>query len=164
MREEWRDIIGYEGYYQISNKGRVFSLPRYIPNSRRMKKGNFMKTYISVGRLRVRFSKDGIYKTKTVNELVYEAFIGISEKPKKHNNGDIKDCSVGNLSLIETCSKYKYVTKDNRKGKRKKRWRAEIRNGKKMRCLGWYLTEIEAKQAIDEFNPRQTVSERSSNR
>ena len=23
--EEWRDIVGYEGYYQISNKGRVKS-------------------------------------------------------------------------------------------------------------------------------------------
>ena len=28
--EEWRDIIGYEGLYQVSNLGRVKSLSRYV--------------------------------------------------------------------------------------------------------------------------------------
>jgi hypothetical protein len=30
MMEEWRDIKGYEGLYQVSNHGRVKSLDRYI--------------------------------------------------------------------------------------------------------------------------------------
>lgn len=30
MKEIWKDIIGYEGYYQISNHGRVRSLDRII--------------------------------------------------------------------------------------------------------------------------------------
>ena len=29
MEEEWRDITGYEGLYQVSNLGRVRSLDRY---------------------------------------------------------------------------------------------------------------------------------------
>ena len=32
--EEWRDIEGYEGYYQVSNKGRVKSLPRQLWNGK----------------------------------------------------------------------------------------------------------------------------------
>ena len=28
--EIWKDIVGYEGYYQVSNLGRVKSLPREI--------------------------------------------------------------------------------------------------------------------------------------
>ena len=27
MKEEWRDIKGFEGYYKISNLGRILSLP-----------------------------------------------------------------------------------------------------------------------------------------
>lgn len=30
--EIWKDIIGFEGYYQISNLGNVRSLDRYIKN------------------------------------------------------------------------------------------------------------------------------------
>lgn len=29
MQEIWKDIPGYEGLYQVSNKGRVKSLERY---------------------------------------------------------------------------------------------------------------------------------------
>ena len=28
MSEEWRDVVGYEGLYQVSNQGRVKSLER----------------------------------------------------------------------------------------------------------------------------------------
>lgn len=28
MKEEWRDIKGFEGYYKISNLGRILSLPK----------------------------------------------------------------------------------------------------------------------------------------
>ena len=41
--EEWRDIKGYEGYYQISNFGRVKSLPRDV-GSNRCKNEIIMKT------------------------------------------------------------------------------------------------------------------------
>lgn len=30
--EEWRDIKGYEGLYQVSNEGRVKSLDKYADN------------------------------------------------------------------------------------------------------------------------------------
>lgn len=30
--EIWKDIVGYEGLYQISNLGRVKSLKRYVPH------------------------------------------------------------------------------------------------------------------------------------
>lgn len=35
MEEEWRDIKGYEGLYQVSNLGRVKTLPREIKRSDR---------------------------------------------------------------------------------------------------------------------------------
>ncbi|ABF57478.1 putative endodeoxyribonuclease [Corynebacterium phage P1201] len=32
--EEWKDINGYEGYYQVSNYGRVRSLDRVVPHAK----------------------------------------------------------------------------------------------------------------------------------
>ena len=32
--EVWRDVTGYEGYYQVSNLGRIKSLDRVIPHPR----------------------------------------------------------------------------------------------------------------------------------
>lgn len=32
MEEIWKDIVGYEGLYQVSNCGRVKSLSRYMNN------------------------------------------------------------------------------------------------------------------------------------
>ena len=40
MQEIWKDIEGYEGLYQVSNLGRVRSLPR------RTTKGKILKTFI----------------------------------------------------------------------------------------------------------------------
>ena len=36
--EEWRDVEGFEGYYQISNQGRVKSLPRFKRKAERILK------------------------------------------------------------------------------------------------------------------------------
>ena len=30
--EEWRNVVGYEGLYEISNKGNIRSLDRYVNN------------------------------------------------------------------------------------------------------------------------------------
>ena len=30
-KEIWKDVVGWEGFYQVSNKGRVRSVDRYVP-------------------------------------------------------------------------------------------------------------------------------------
>lgn len=47
MSEEWRDVVGYEGLYQVSSEGRVKSLERVVKRKdgrRRLQKGRFFKT------------------------------------------------------------------------------------------------------------------------
>ena len=30
MKEEWKDVVGYEGYYMVSNHGKIYSNRRGI--------------------------------------------------------------------------------------------------------------------------------------
>jgi len=34
MKEIWKPVVGYEGFYEISNLGRVKSLSRFVNRSR----------------------------------------------------------------------------------------------------------------------------------
>lgn len=72
MEEEiWRDVVGFEKYYQISNQGRVKSLSRtiirsniiYTAKEKIFKKSNY-----------VTLSKDGISKQYCITALMKKAF------------------------------------------------------------------------------------------
>lgn len=81
MEELWKDINGFEGYYQISNLGRVKSLGRFIYNSKTGEKRGFKKEKIKVpkvtsdGYFSVTLSVDGKSKTISVHRLVALHFI-----------------------------------------------------------------------------------------
>lgn len=94
LMEEWRNITGYEGLYQISNNGRVRSLDRTI-----VYKNGRKHCYKSVI-LKLQINKSGylvvnLFRNKhLIHRLVAEAFIPNPEnKPcvghwdcNKHNN------------------------------------------------------------------------------
>lgn len=78
MSEEiWKDIKGYEGIYQVSNLGRVKSLPRF----HKTKNGYYSKVKILTpikndrGYLLVGLSKEWKKQKIFVHRLVAEAFI-----------------------------------------------------------------------------------------
>ena len=81
MDIEWRDILGYEGVYQVSNNGKVRRISSMKLKSGRIKnvykllKGHNINGYKSVS-----LSKDGISKGYLVHRLVATAFI-----PNRHN-------------------------------------------------------------------------------
>lgn len=57
--EEWKDIKGYEGIYQVSDLGRVRSLDRLSANRRKLK-GKILKLFKKPdGYLQVGLCKDG---------------------------------------------------------------------------------------------------------
>ena len=78
MVESWKDIRGYEGYYQISNLGRVKSLKREFSrcNKHITKKESIMNlTPNNRGYLLVNFCVNNTRKKFLVHRLVAEAFI-----------------------------------------------------------------------------------------
>lgn len=110
QEEIWKDIEGFEGYYQVSNLGRVKRLERtavrgngksenavfYIPE--RIKEPQVQ----TQGYLHVALYKDGKYKTKRLNRIVAIAFIpNPDNKPEvNHIDGNKFNNRVDNLEWV----------------------------------------------------------------
>lgn len=111
MEEIWRDIPGYEGYYQVSNMGRVRSLDRWVQNKDprgsylRKFPGKILKPFPDEnGYQYVSLAKEGKTRRGCVHILVLRTFIG--ERPLNydcnHRNGKKGDNRLENL---EYCTK-----------------------------------------------------------
>lgn len=85
MQEIWKDIKGYEGYYQVSNLGRVKSLERSIQKSdgklQRVKQKILKQRVTTAGYNQVPLYKDGKSNAFYVHRLVATYFC------EKNNNG-----------------------------------------------------------------------------
>lgn len=79
ITEEWRDIKGYEGYYQVSSLGRVRSCDRYVLgryNNTLFKKGTSLKPWINEkGYYCLTLAKDSRKKHFKLHRLVALAFV-----------------------------------------------------------------------------------------
>jgi hypothetical protein len=73
--EIWRDVIGYEGSYQVSNLGRLKSLTRKMFGSNKIVKGKFIRPSNNKGYLYVVLRKNGLPSTFVVHILAAKAFI-----------------------------------------------------------------------------------------
>ena len=96
--EIWKDIPGWEGYYQASNLGRIKSLVR---------KGQRREIILTPGRIhngymRVGLSRDNKLTGKLVHRLVWEAFNGPipEDKEVNHIDEDKLNNRLENLNLV----------------------------------------------------------------
>ena len=87
--EIWKNVVGYEGLYEVSNIGRV-------KNSRR---NTILSPGLSQGYEYVALYKNGVRRNKQVNRLVAEAFLENNEnRPLVHHKDEMKlNNSVDNL-------------------------------------------------------------------
>lgn len=110
--EEWRDIVGYEGLYQVSNLGRVKSLDRIVHHKAnnyykvdfdRLVKGKIIRQCLSNGYMVLDLCKNGEIKNHIVHRLVAIAFI---ENPNKYPVVNHKDeCRSNNrVENLEWCT------------------------------------------------------------
>lgn len=72
--EIWKDIIGFEGLYQVSNLGRVRSLDRTTSHNCFIK-GKILKTRIHKDYVVIQLSEHNKCTSKQVHRLVAETFL-----------------------------------------------------------------------------------------
>ena len=105
--EEWKDVPGYVGKYQVSNIGRVKSLKRPVWNGRSyyiIEERTLKQHLATKGYYTVRISKLGIMKTHEVHVLMAKAFYnhipcGL-ELVVDHKDHNRKNNTLSNLQLI----------------------------------------------------------------
>lgn len=131
-KEEWKDIPGYLGYYQISNLGRVKSLERtivyppskYYPNGRtRVLKEKIMTPSIDKkGYQFVQLFINGKFRSKKVHRLVAESFLlNPNNFPQVNHKDENKlNNSVKNLEWCTLIYNINYGTGKYRKTLRKR--------------------------------------------
>ena len=119
MMEEWRDIEGYEGLYQVSNLGKVKSLDRVDCRGRKLK-GKIIKQKLTKnGYCEVTLYKNGKSKAYLVHRLVGIAFISNPNNLPciNHKIDDFQHRSDNRIENLEWCT-YEY---NNNYGTRKEK-------------------------------------------
>jgi len=149
--EIWKDVIGFEGLYEVSSLGSVKSLK--YQKERILKAGIDAGGYYVIG-----MSKNGVQKTRSVHQIVAESFLShrpfgssmvvnhinfIRTNNRIENLEIISSRENGNRKHIKSTSKYVGV----HWYKKSEKWQAQIRINGKLKHLGLFLTELEAHNA-----------------
>lgn len=104
--EIWKDVVGYEGLYKVSNLGQVRSLDREVKikgNNTKIKPGRILKPYLIYGYpVVILYDKNSRPKKGKVHRLVAIAFISNPEnKPEVNHIDGIKTNScINNLEWV----------------------------------------------------------------
>lgn len=113
--EAWRDVVGYEGIYQVSNLGRVKSLDRRN-HRKHAYKGKIKKLTDLKGYKAVRLCKTGSQNTSLVHRLVAACFIPNAKNLPdiNHKNCIKSDNRVENLEWISEKDNTKHAILNGR--------------------------------------------------
>lgn len=166
--EIWKDIIGYEGLYQISNLGRVKSIERVTTKGNGFNynvKEIIMKPYISFDYLNIKLCKNSVYKHFDIHRLISLHFIENKNNITSHNQINHRDKNPQNNDIenLEWISN-RENSSHNKIGKNltsrfigvsweetHKKFRCRIQINGKQESIGESINEIDVAEVYLEF-------------
>lgn len=111
-KEIWKEIPGYEGVHWVSDRGRIWTVFRWVAmfNGARCKYGGFRKpggkkkSYLWI-------ELDRFSRGRPVHRIVWEAFRGPIPEGKEinHRNGKKRDNRISNLEVVTHSENMKHA-------------------------------------------------------
>jgi len=165
QKEVWLPVKGYEGFYEVSNLGRLKGVERSVKHPKggyRVVKEKFFKLNIdSCGYYTVRLSSFGFAKSFRIHVLVCESFLNHTPDGFNlvidHIDNDKLNNSLHNLQIVT--NRYN-STKDKKIGtsrhvgvtwsKNHTKWKSCIYIGGKSKHLGYFDCELAAAKAYND--------------
>lgn len=106
MENEWKPVVGFEGFYEVSADGKIRSCSRLVKSRycNRVIKGKELKQNKDQdGYCKIMLSKEGKTTTRAVHRLVAQAFIpNPNNYPVINHKNEIKDDN--RVSNLEWCT------------------------------------------------------------
>lgn len=114
--EIWKDVVGYEGQYMVSNYSRVKSLNKVVNavnGFTSTKKSKVLKQILNACYLGISFSNKNKIKRVMIHRIVAEAFIPNPENKKtvNHVDGNKLNNSIANLEWATYSENIKHAYK-----------------------------------------------------
>lgn len=126
MEEKWIDIKGYEGYYQVSDQGRV----KRLAGSPKCKTDRILSNAEATnGYLFVALTKEGVQKLYRIHRLVLENFKPVENMENLQVNHKDENRKNNNLDNLEWMTQKENINYGNRAKKYGQS------RGKKVRCI-----------------------------
>lgn len=147
----WKDVVGYEGIYKVSDAGHVISFAKNKEGKLRI------PTINSTGYFNVGLCKKGKYVTRKVHRLMAIAFFGKSKLLVNHKNGIKTDNRLSNLEYVTDRENVNHFHKNTIRSLPKgvfkyyNKYRAAARLNGKLIVLGAFDTSEEARIAYLNF-------------
>lgn len=118
-KEIWKDLEGYEGYYQASSWGNIRSVDRVVISTdgkRRSLKGKILKPQINKGYYLINLNKNGKKKKALVSRLVAKTFVDnpMQKEEVNHIDEDKLNNSVDNLEWVTSKENANWGTRNKR--------------------------------------------------
>jgi hypothetical protein len=153
MTEQWKPIPDYEGFYEVSDQGRVRGVDRTESQKNgytRHRKGTILRQSNTGRYFEVNLCKGNVHQHRLIHHLVAAAFIG--PRPKgmviRHMDGNSFNNSLSNLSYGTQSENLRDWPNYGGKTSKQKLTIDQVREIRDLLCQGYTLRGIASRFGV----------------